>query len=106
MMFFKGLVDMGVWPAWSALKIDDTTIGVAEGVNAGAWSIGVAVSGNAFGLSLTDTNALSQEDFARRKAKAYDALFAAGAHYVIDSVANLLPVVALIEGRLARGERP
>ena len=33
-------------------------------------------------------------------------LAAAGAHYVIDGVADLLPVVDLIEGRLARGERP
>ena len=31
---------------------------------------------------------------------------AAGAHYVIDSVADLLPVLELIEQRLARGERP
>ena len=30
----------------------------------------------------------------------------AGAHYVIDSVADLMPVVHEIEGRLARGERP
>ncbi|HXL64918.1 MAG TPA: phosphonoacetaldehyde hydrolase, partial [Xanthobacteraceae bacterium] len=65
-----------------------------------------AVSGNAFGLSLADTRALGPEDFARRRAWAQNTLYAAGAHYVIDSVADLLPVVALIEGRLARGERP
>ena len=41
----------------------------------------------------------------RRRARAQDALYGAGAHYVIDSVADLLPVVAQIEGRLARGER-
>ena len=106
LMFYKGLVDMGVWPAWSAIKIDDTTVGVAEGLNAGAWSVGVAVSGNMFGLSLADTKALTPAEFERRRAKAYDALYAAGGHYVIDSVADLLPVVAMIEGRLARGERP
>ena len=48
------------------------------------------------------TRALSPEAF-RKAAKR---LTAAGAHYVIDSVADLLPVVDLIEGRLARGERP
>ena len=36
LMFYKGLIDLGVWPAWSAIKVDDTTVGVAEGVNAGA----------------------------------------------------------------------
>ena len=106
LMFYKGLVEMGVWPAWAAIKVDDTSVGVAEGVNAGAWTVGVSVSGNSFGLSLADTKALSPEDFARRKAKAEAVLYAAGAHYVIDSSADLLPIAAQIEGRLARGERP
>jgi phosphonoacetaldehyde hydrolase len=106
LMFYKGLVDMNVWPAWAAIKVDDTTVGVEEGVNAGAWVVGVAVSGNAFGLSLPDTKDLTPSDFAARRAKAYGALKAAGAHYVIDSAADLLPVVYEIEGRLARGERP
>jgi phosphonoacetaldehyde hydrolase len=106
LMFYKGLVDLGIWPAWSAIKVDDTTVGVAEGVNAGAWTVGVAVSGNAFGLSLADTKALGPDEFARRRERAHDLLWGAGAHYVIDSVADLLPVVARIEGRLARGERP
>jgi phosphonoacetaldehyde hydrolase len=30
----------------------------------------------------------------------------AGAHYVIDSVADLMPIIDRIEGRLERGERP
>ena len=106
LMFYKGLIEMNVWPAWNAIKIDDTTVGIAEGLNAGAWAVGVAVSGNCFGLSLKDTKALSAEDFAARREKARATLLAAGAHYVIDSVADLLPVVAEIEGRLARGERP
>jgi len=106
LMFYKGLIDLDVWPAWHAIKVDDTTVGVAEGVNAGAWAVGVAVSGNCFGLSLRDTQALSSVDYEARRAKARATLLAAGAHYVIDSVADLPPVVAEIEGRLARGERP
>jgi len=31
---------------------------------------------------------------------------AGGAHYVIDSVADLLPVLDAIEARMARGEQP
>jgi phosphonoacetaldehyde hydrolase len=106
LMFYKGLIDLNVWPTWAAIKVDDTTVGVAEGVNAGAWSVGVAVSGNAFGLSLEDTQALSPEAFEAKRAKARATLIEAGAHYVVDSVADLLPVVSVIEGRLARGERP
>ncbi len=106
LMFYKGLLDLGVWPAWSVVKVDDTTVGVAEGVNGGAWAVGVAVSGNCFGLSLADAKALAPEDFASRRARAEVALYGAGAHYVINSVADLMSVVARIEGRLARGERP
>jgi len=45
-------------------------------------------------------------EFMRRRAAAAKRLTAAGAHYVVDSVADLLPVVYDVEGRLARGERP
>ncbi len=106
LMFWRGLIELNAWPAWRAVKVDDTTVGVAEGVNAGAWSVGVAVSGNVFGASEAEVRAMPAETFARRQAAAYEALTAAGAHYVVDSVAELQPALAAIEGRLARGERP
>lgn len=34
------------------------------------------------------------------------AMAACGPHYLIDSVANLLPVIDEITARLARGDRP
>ena len=105
-MIYRTLLDLAVWPAWSAVKVDDTEVGIAEGLNAGCWTVGVAVSGNVFGLSRPDTEALAPDDFARRRAAAMAKLTVAGAHYVIDSVADLLPVMAAIEGRLIRGERP
>jgi phosphonoacetaldehyde hydrolase len=105
-MIYKTLLDLAVWPAWSAVKVDDTEVGVAEGINAGAWAIGVSVSGNVFGLSLDETRRLSPRDFQRLRAEAAAKLTTAGAHYVIDSVADLLPTIELIEGRLAGGEKP
>ena len=106
LMIYKTLLDLGMWPAWSVVKIDDTEVGITEGLNAGTWTVGVAVTGNVFGLSEADTKALAAADFARRRGAAIDTLQAAGAHYVIDGVADLLPVMHAIEGRLARGERP
>lgn len=105
-MIYKTLLDLGVWPAWNAIKVDDTEVGIAEGLNGGTWTVGVAVSGNVFGFSEADAKALPPADFARHRTAAIAKLTTAGAHYVIDSVADLLPVVAAIEGRLARGERP
>ncbi len=106
LMFWRGLIDLGVWPASAAVKVDDTIVGVEEGINAGAWSVGVAVSGNCFGASLEEAKAMPAPEYTRRREAAYAALKGAGAHFVVDSVAELLPVIGEIEGRLGRGEGP
>ncbi len=91
-----------MWPAWCVVKVDDTAVGIAEGFNAGCWTVGVALTGNAFGLTPPETNALQR----RYNAAVGQLTRGASAHYVIDSVADLEPVLDDIEGALARGERP
>ncbi|MGF6856379.1 phosphonoacetaldehyde hydrolase [Paraburkholderia sp. CI3] len=105
-MIYRTLPQLGVWRAKEAIKVDDTEVGIEEGINAGTWAVGVAVSGNAFGMSEAEVKALPADEFAARRNAATARLKAAGAHYVIDSVADLMPVVYDIEARLARGERP
>ena len=105
-MLYKSFLELEVWPASSVIKVDDTEVGVAEGLNAGAWAVGVSVSGNAFGLSRENAMALDPAEFERRRAKAAKTLERAGAHYVIDSVADLMSVARAIDARLAKGARP
>jgi phosphonoacetaldehyde hydrolase len=106
LMMYRCFTDLGIWSAASVVKVDDTVPGIEEGLNAGSWTVGLSVSGNGFGLSAEETAALAPAEFAARREAAAHELTHAGAHYVIDSVADLLPVLDLIEGRLARGEQP
>jgi phosphonoacetaldehyde hydrolase len=106
LMMWKALVEMDAWPAHACVKVDDADVGIAEGRAAGAWTIGVVASGNGVGLSLADFETLSAAERAARIAAATRPLRAAGADYVIDSVADLMPAIEAIEARLAAGERP
>ena len=101
LMIWKTLVDLGVWPASAVLKVDDAPVGIEEGVAAGCVTVGVAASGNALGLSFSDYAALADGEREARLAPARESLMAAGASFVIDTVAELVPELArrgLIDG--------
>ena len=106
LMLWKVLSELKAWPARACVKVDDAPVGIGEGVAAGTWTVGLAGSGNGVGLSLADYRALPASDRTARVAEAAAALMAAGADYVIESVADLPPVLEAIAARIAAGERP
>jgi phosphonoacetaldehyde hydrolase len=75
------------------VKVDDTEGGVAEGRAAGCFTVGVAASGNAVGLSAEALRELPERERVARISAAERSLMAAGADVVIDSVARLIPVL-------------
>ncbi|OEZ55507.1 phosphonoacetaldehyde hydrolase [Duganella sp. HH105] len=105
-MALENVIALGVKELAACVKIDDTTPGIAEGLAAGMWTVGVAMSGNEVGLTEQELAALPEAERERRGAVAADKLLSAGAHYVIGSIAELPAVLALIEARLGKGERP
>ncbi len=105
-MALANLLALQVPNVRACVKVDDTAPGVEEGRNAGMWSIGLALSGNEMGYTLADVQAMNPAERETRKAQAVQKLQAAGAHYVIDSVADLPSVIEAIEARLKRGEQP
>lgn len=105
LMLWQALIALNAWPAHRCVKVDDAPVGVAEGRNAGCWSVGVAASGNGVGLSLEAWRALSAGEQRALADRAGAELKAAGADFVIDTVADLPAVLARIEARLASGPR-
>jgi len=105
-MALKCALDLGIGAVRRCVKVDDTIPGIREGLNAGMWTVGVTVSGNEVGLSRAEWAALPAAEQAKLRAAATKRLAEAGAHYVIDSVADLPAVIETIERRLAAGDRP
>lgn len=83
------MAHFGVTDPAEVLKVDDAAPGVLEGVNAGARSIGITLSGNGVGLSETALSALTDAETARARDTAAIALIQAGAIATLDSVASL-----------------
>lgn len=106
-MVYRNLDILGVHPIHSVVKVDDTTSGVGEGLNAGCWAVGVARYSNYMDFDTPNGDRkVSKAELERRLGHTRKLLRETGAHYVIDSIADLDPVIADIEARLARGEKP
>jgi len=86
---YQCFVDLGVYPASAVIKVDDTEPGILEGVAAGCLTVGVTLSGNEAGLTVDDLAKLSSDQRADLHAHVGAKLKAAGAHYVIETVADL-----------------
>ncbi len=105
-MCLQNMMNLQVSPVEACVKVDDTRPGIEEGLNAGMWTVGLAMSGNEIGLPLAEVEALDPAERAARRAAAYTRMYQAGAHYVVDSIADLMPCLDDVAARLVRGERP
>ncbi|MBV2181010.1 MAG: phosphonoacetaldehyde hydrolase [Castellaniella sp.] len=105
-MALANMIELGSRDVVACVKVDDTVPGIAEGLAAGMWTVGLSASGNEVGLTWDAWSVLSPDQQSTHCRPAEEKLWGAGAHYVIRTVAELPPVIAAIEARLARGERP
>jgi phosphonoacetaldehyde hydrolase len=103
---WKALQELDAYPAWRCVKVDDAIVGIEEGRAAGAWTVGVAASGNGVGLDLEAWQSLAESERMKRSEASAESLRSAGADYVVSIVASLRDVLLEIECRIARDERP
>lgn len=92
-MLFRAAERLDVYPMSAVVAVDDTPVGIEAGRHAGAWTVGVTRTGNGLGLSPEEVAALDPRDLSERLAAIAADLKRAGAHHVIASVADLLPVL-------------
>ncbi len=105
-MIYYAARQLGVYPLSTFVKVGDTEADLGEARNAGVWAVSVVRTGNEIGLSRAALEALPETERAARFAVAKQRFLAWGAHYVIDSVADLMPIIEAISLRIQQGERP
>jgi phosphonoacetaldehyde hydrolase len=105
-MCFANAQMLRIWPMEACVKVGDTLSDIDEGLNAGMWTVGLVRTGNEMGLSEDDLNRLPADEYCRRRNRACERMNRAGAHYVVDGISDVIPILNDIERRLANGEHP
>lgn len=105
-MCYQAAILLRTAPLWAMVKIGDTPADVEEGLAAGMWTVGVTVTGNEVGLTRGEWEALAPGEREESRERAEARLLAAGAHAVVDAVAEADAVLEEFEVRLGAGERP
>jgi phosphonoacetaldehyde hydrolase len=96
-MIFRNMEALGVYPPSAVLKVGDTVPDIHEGLNAAAWSVGVVRTGSEVGLSEDDLARTPPQRLGELLQAARDKLLQAGAHAVIDTLAELPGLIDAIQ---------
>lgn len=106
-MLYKNMDNMNITSIHSVLKVDDTTSGIGEGLNAGCWTVGVSRYSNYMNInSLEEEDTLSDKDIIKKNLYSREKLINAGAHYVIDDLSGLPKVIEDINQKLLNNIKP
>jgi len=105
-MCYRNQIELNVYPSEVCVKIGDTVPDIDEGLNAGMWTIGVVKCGNEIGLSEPEIAQLPYAELDARLKAGHKHLRYAGAHYTVDNLSEVPPLINAINERLASGERP
>lgn len=105
-MALANVLALGIGDVRACVKVDDTVPGIDEGLRAGMWTVGLSLSGNEVGYSVQEYAQAPKDEVDARVAVAEAKLKAAGAHYVVRSVAELPAVLAQIAAAMRAGKTP
>jgi phosphonoacetaldehyde hydrolase len=105
-MCLLNAIELDVSAVDRCVKVDDTIAGIEEGLRAGMWTVGVVMTGNELGCTEAELAAMDPSERAQRRAEGYAHLRAAGAHVVVEGIAELPraleELVTIVKGRPQR----
>ena len=105
-MCFKNVIELQVYPMEACVKVGDTPQDILEGLNAGMWTVGILMSGNEIGMTEEDIQMLEPRVLKAMRERARDRLYQAGAHFVVDTIADVPDVLDDISALLIAGDKP
>lgn len=99
-MIYQNMIDLAIPSVQSVIKYGDTIADIKEGVNAGVWTVGVILGSNEMGLTQEETGKLPAEELNRRMAAVRKRMYMAGAHYVVNTIAELPEIIEIINHKM------
>ena len=105
-LIFLNMIRMDIWTPKAVVKVDDTVGGIVAGHHAGCWTVGIAKTGNYVGATEEQMEKMDPKELETKVRLARAKLFQSGAHFVIDTIKDLPPVIDEINSRLAMGIDP
>ena len=104
-MIYRNMIDLNIQNTDNVVKIGDTIEDIREGLNAKVWTIGVAVGSSELGLSEAEVNEVSELALNEKTADVRHKMMDAGAHFVIDTMAELPGIIEHINCILSKHEK-
>ena len=99
-MVYQNMINLAIPSVDSVVKVGDTMADIAEGIHSKAWTVGVILGSNELALSEEEVNTFPRTELEARMADVRRRMTEAGAHYVIDRMAELPKVIDDINLRM------
>ncbi|MGO1043010.1 2-aminoethylphosphonate--pyruvate transaminase [Clostridioides difficile] len=103
-MCYKNAEALGVSPMSAMVKVGDTLSDVKEGVNAGMWSVAVIKGSSELGLTQEEVENMDKEELKIKMEAVSKKFKEAGAHFVIETMAELEDVLVRIENETIKSD--
>lgn len=105
-MIYRNMEHLKLSSSWKVIKVGDTTSDIKEGVQAGVWSVGVAVGSSEMGLTEAEYRSLTETEQEGAISKTKQTFKEHGADFTINALSELPQLIERINGLLAEGKRP